>query len=85
MCVTCHTYASFIGAEMWLDTSMELASRPIFLDHVFCSGNESQLLNCASQIGQHTCGYSEAVFIACEGTELKPFFPLTNYNYLFLA
>ena len=41
---------------------------PIFLDNVFCNGNESNLLNCRrNPVGVHDCRHSQDVSVDCLG------------------
>ena len=41
---------------------------PIYLDNVFCIGNESNLLNCRrNPIGVHDCSHSQDVSVDCLG------------------
>ena len=43
-------------------------SGQILLDNVFCSGNESSLLDCQrNPIGDHNCDHSEDAGVRCDG------------------
>ena len=45
----------------------------IFLDNLVCGGNESSLLNCASDvaIGDSDCQHSEDAGVRCEGVSIQ--------------
>ena len=74
----CQTHSTYIVTYFWglgvlLGCDIVLSfcrfgstSRPIWLDNVRCSGNESRLASCSrSSYGAHNCDHSKDVAIYC--------------------
>ena len=58
----------FDGAERALQSAyFGSGDGPIWLDNVFCYGDESSLEYCSSNIGSHDCGHHEDASVICRG------------------
>ena len=57
---------SFLGAQSFSFSYFGQGTGPIWLDNVFCSGNEQFLVNCsANTIGNHNCAHYEDASVRC--------------------
>ena len=62
---------NFTAAVAVSNAGFGLGSGPIFLDDVFCTGFEQELLQCFhNRIGDHNCFHFEDAGVICSGNTI---------------
>ena len=58
----------YLGVRVFRDNRFGVSDGPIFVNRLACTGTETNILQCVSRIGFHSCSHDNDIAIECTGT-----------------